>query len=39
MYANMGDETFKAMRRRLTINKVKMEWNLNAHRLARTLGK
>jgi hypothetical protein len=39
MYANMGDETFKAMRRKLSHRKTKMEWNLNAHRVARTLGK
>ena len=39
MYANMGDETFKTMRRKLTISKTRMEWNVSAHRLAKTLGK
>lgn len=39
MYGKMGDETFKAMRRKLTLAKTRMEWTTAAHRVARTLGK
>lgn len=38
MYTNMGDETFKAMRRKMLLSRQKFEWNINAHRVAKTLG-
>lgn len=35
MYANMNEETFRAMRRTLPITKTKMEWNMNSLRMNR----
>jgi len=34
MYVNMHHSTFKQMRRFLPVNKVKFQWNANAHSLA-----
>lgn len=37
MYANMKDETLKAMRRAMTVTNSKMEWNINAVRMVNQL--
>jgi hypothetical protein len=39
MYANMNEETFRAMRRLMPITRTKMEWNVNAVRLNKNLRK
>ena len=39
MYANMNEETFRAMRRLMPITRTKMEWNVNAIRLNKNLRK
>ena len=39
MYANMNEETFKAMRRIMPISKTKMEWNVNSVRMAHQIRK
>ncbi|CAE7710555.1 Capza1, partial [Symbiodinium microadriaticum] len=33
MYANMNEETFRAMRRIMPVKRTKMEWNVNAVRM------
>lgn len=39
MYANMNDETFRAMRRIMPVKRTKMEWNVNAVRMNRQVRK
>jgi hypothetical protein len=39
MYLNMNEETFRMMRRTMTVQRTKMEWNLNAQRMIRNLRK
>ena len=39
MYTNMGEETFKAMRRIMPITLTKMDWNLNAVRMVHQIRK
>lgn len=36
-YENMNDGILKSMRRVLPLSRVKMDWNLRAHRMAKTL--
>lgn len=37
MFANMSDETFRAMRRVMTVQRSKMNWNIAAHKVVNTL--
>jgi capping protein (actin filament) muscle Z-line, alpha len=39
MYANMTDETFKAMRRVMPVHRNKMNWNIHEVKLNTTLRK
>jgi capping protein alpha len=39
MYQNMNEETLRDMRRVMTVSRTKMEWNVNAQRMVRTLRK
>ena len=39
MYQNMNEETLRDMRRIMTVSRTKMEWNVNAQRMVRTLRK
>lgn len=39
MYANMNEETLKAMRRVMPITKTKMEWNVNSVRMVKQVRK
>ena len=39
MYANMNEETFRAMRRIMPVKRTKMEWNVNAVRMNRQVRK
>jgi len=39
MYANMNDETFRAMRRIMPVKRTKMEWNVNAVRMNKQVRK
>mmetsp|Transcript_9104 Transcript_9104/g.13703 ORF Transcript_9104/g.13703 Transcript_9104/m.13703 type:complete len:287 (-) Transcript_9104:116-976(-) len=39
MYANMNDETFRAMRRIMPVKRTKMEWNVNSVRMNRQVRK
>jgi len=39
MYTNMSAETFRSMRRVMTVTRNKMEWNVNAIRMVRQVRK
>jgi hypothetical protein len=39
MYANMNEETFRAMRRIMPVKRTKMEWNVNAVRMNKQVRK
>lgn len=39
MYQNMNEETLRDMRRIMTVSRTKMDWNVNAQRMVRTLRK
>jgi hypothetical protein len=39
MYTNMSQETFRSIRRVMTVTRNKMEWNVNAVRMVRQVRK
>jgi len=39
MFDNLNDSVLKSMRRVLPVSRVKMDWNLRKHRMAKTLNK
>lgn len=39
MFGSLNDETLRAMRRTMTVQRTKMEWNVNAVRMIRQVRK